>query len=365
MSDLNKRMAFREAETRFSLLNLNAGRSIALVGVGSVGKSNFLRHLLHADLRSAILGPEAEGLHLIYIDPNNMLDSLPPMNGTSNPTGWAGYEIMTHRLYRYFYPQFDRMPEYVGKNLLQVYQNLQDGKNPLTVQVGLRSLEYAIDLLAGQGLRLVFVFDEFEAMLNELPPRFFRTLRGLRDDYKRSLMYMTASRKALPDLVHEGHLDYDALEPFIELFSDTTRYISAYTMRDSLMVLADVAERLGVALPDRTQDQIYRLSGGHTALLKAAVELSNELQDTRDDDWNADRLARYGSIQAGAYTIFLSLNASEQQALEKLMRGETVSQDATLALAVNTLTQKQLLNRTSDGLQITPPLFRAYLRSRK
>jgi len=357
-----KNMQFREAETRYTLLKLNAGSSVSLVGVGSVGKSNFLRHILHRDIESAYLGPEAEGLHLVYIDPNNMLDALPPVAGTTNPNSWAGYEIMTHRLYRYFQPRFESMPEHVGRDLFQVYQNLQDGGNPLTPHVALRNFEYAVDLIIRQGLRLVFVFDEFEVMLAEMPTKFFRTLRGLRDDYKYQLMYLSVTRKALPDLIVENKYDYDELEPFIELFSDTTRFIGAYSSRDALDVMKQMIDRQGTALNARAQDLIIKVSGGHAGLMRAAYSLAYELPDTADEAEVAERLARYRAIQAESHTIWLSLNGAEQAALYNLMGNKPNAIDPR-ATETRMLTEKQLLGKAGDTYVVTPPLFRAYLKT--
>jgi|SRR5579859_1952249 len=359
----DKNLNYREAEIRWTLSRLNAGNSCALVGVGSVGKSNLIRHLLRPDVRKFHLGADADSLQLIMIDPNTMLDPLPPTPGTNTPNSWAGYEIMTHRLYRHFHPFFGKMPPEVSEQFYEVYQNLLDGEDPFTPRIGLRMLGRAIDLMIGQGARLAFIFDEFEAMLADLPPRFFRTLRGLRDDYKYELTYVVVARKTLPDLVAEHNYDYNALEPFIELFSDSTRFISAFSERDARDMAQQLAERLNMAVPASIQDQIIRLSGGHAGLLRAGFNSAPELVEGLTDDEAADRLVRMRWVQAESNTIWLSLNPREQLVLQTLVGKRKEPIDPRSA-EVRILAEKQLIRQQSDWMGVSPPIFRSYLRTR-
>lgn len=362
MSFENRNLQYREAETRYILGKLNSGSSCALVGVGSVGKSNLLRHLLRPDVQQFYLGTDAESLHMIFIDPNNMLDPLPPIAGSSHPTSWAGYEIMTHRLFRHFQPMFGSLPPEVVEELYEVYQSLQDGSNPLTAHVGLRYLEHSIDLMIRQGTRLVFVFDEFEEMLRELPTKFFRTLRGLRDDYKYELMYVTVTRKALPDLITDASYDYDALEPFIELFSDNTRYIGSYSLRDAADIVQQLMERNGVSYPATIQDLLIKISGGHAGLLRSGFSVANELIEGLDEDEAAERLIRYRAVQTESHTIWLSLNDREQDILRSLMSNRRDLVDPR-SVEVRTLAEKQLVKKGGDWMSVSPPLFSAYLKT--
>ncbi len=359
----DKNLNYREAEIRWTFSKLNAGNSCALVGVGSVGKSNLIRHLLRDDVRKFHLGADADALRLVYIDPNNMLEPLPTSNGVSAPGAWAGYEILTHRLYRHFHPLFAKMPPNVAEEFYEVYQNLLDGENPLAAHVALRNFEHCIDLITAQGARLVFVFDEFDAMLRELPVRFFRTLRGVRDDHKYDLMYITVTRKALADLIAENNYDYDGLEPFIELFSDNTRFISAFSDRDANAMAQELAERLNIACPPALQALIVRVSGGHAGLLRAAFSAAPELVEGLTEDEASERLVRQRGVQAECNTIWLSLNPREQEALLTII-GKRQEPVDPRAVEVRTLAEKQLIRQQGDWMTVAPPMFRTYLRTR-
>ena len=356
----DKNLTYRQDEIKWTLNRLNAGNSCALVGVGSVGKSNLVRHLMRPEVHKAYLGKDADQLHLILIDPNNMLDTLPPIIGSTDRTSWSGYEIMTHRLYRYFHPYFAQMPPNIGKEFYEVYQNLLDGENPMTAHTGLRMLEHCLDLMIGQGSRLAFVFDEFEQMLHELPSKFFRTLRGVRDDHKYELMYVTVSRKTIPDLVIEHGYDYDALEPFTELFSDNIRYISALSEPDARDMLEQLADRQEMPCTSAMADLLIRITGGHSGLLRSAFSASRELSDNTSEDVAIKRLVGLHGIQAEARTLWASLEAREQAVLLTLIGLRQDALDPRQA-EFRVLREKQLIGKRGDRYSVTPPLLAACL----
>jgi GTPase SAR1 family protein len=368
-----KKLKYRENDIRWTLNTLNKGNSCALVGVGSVGKSNLIRHLLTEDVRKQYLNPvDAQALQLIYIDPNNMLEALPaamarpgsptgPAADKELPSGWAGYEILTHRLYRHFHRYFKQMPASVSAEFSDVYQELLDGTNPLAAHIALRHFEYCLDLMVDQGARIVFLLDEFDAMLDELPVRFFRTLRGVRDDHKYNVMYATVTRKSLTDLIIEHNYDYDGLEPFVELFSDTVHYVGAFSPDDANDMAMQLADRLGNRISAAFQMQLVRVTGGHAGLLRAAFGAISDLGEGLSDDEVTNRLIRQRAIQAECNTIWLSLNPGEQAVLQALVKGDTVNPNT---IEVRNLAEKQLIGPQSEWLIVTPHVFRGYLRAR-
>ncbi len=97
---------------------------------------------------------------------------------------WAGYELLMHRLFLAFYP-FDMLPENEANRFYETYLALQNGTNPLYAYMALRYFEVGLQFFLRQGYKIVFMFDEFEEMLKQLPVKFFQTLRGIRDANKR------------------------------------------------------------------------------------------------------------------------------------------------------------------------------------
>ncbi len=368
-----KNLKYRENDIRWTLAKLNAGNSCSLVGVGSVGKSNLIRHLLTEEVRKVYLSPvDSQALQFIYIDPNNMLEALPAATSTGanhvvagkeSPSGWAGYEILTHRLYRHFHRYFKQMPASVSAEFSDVYQELLDGTNPLAAHIALRHFEYCLDLMIDQGARIVFLLDEFDAMLAELPVRFFRTLRGVRDDHKYNIMYVTVTRKSLTDLIVEHDYDYDGLESFVELFSDNTHFVGAFSQDDARDMAQQLSGRLNVSISPAFQLQLVRITGGHAGLLRAAFGAISDLGEGLSDDEVTDRLIRQRAIQAECNTIWLSLNSREQAVLQSLVGTRQEPVDPRM-VEVRTLAEKQLILPQSEWLVVAPHVFRGYLRVR-
>ena len=105
-------------------------------------------------------------------------------------------------------------------------------KNPLYAYMGIRYLELGLQFFLRKGIQIVFMFDEFEEMLDQMPVKFFHTLRGLRDNNKQSLSYLTFTRAPLTTLIERKGLDMLKYEPFIELFTDNVYYVGPYNEKD-------------------------------------------------------------------------------------------------------------------------------------
>lgn len=359
---------FRKYEIGYILGRVKAGDSCSVVGVGSVGKSNLLRHLRRPEILVHHLGEEARDLSIVVVDPNNMLESLPLQIGHAlgedSRSSWSGYEIMTHRLYKAFYPFNGFSPEEV-KELTYAYRMLRDGQNPLLAHLGLRYLEHVLDLLLtptqdDKKRKIVFVFDEFEDMLAKLPARFFQTLRGLRDDYKYRLTYVTFTRRGLPQLVAENGYDRLALEPFVELFTDSTLYLGPYSENDARAMLDRLTERKKQTYPPSFRGFLLRASGGHAGLLRASFELANHISFGTAESEALRFLVNSKPILDECQTIWDSLSLDERLlAKEVLKHPESLGKEPQV---VALLREKQLLKGDENALELSPPLFREYVR---
>ncbi|NJL54794.1 hypothetical protein HC928_06080 [bacterium] len=163
---------FRREEVAYVMQRWRASESCSLIGVGSVGKSNLLQHLADPEVQRTYMNiTQSDQFKAIIIDPN-MLAPLPSIEAAQERS-WAGYELMMHRLFMAFYP-FDMLSEDDSERFYNTYQALRDGTNPLYASMGLRYFELGLDFFVRRGIRIVFMFDEFEEMLKHLPVKFFR-----------------------------------------------------------------------------------------------------------------------------------------------------------------------------------------------
>ncbi len=369
MSNLERKYApdFRRDETAYVMERWLATQSCALVGIGSVGKSNLLRHLASAKTQAHYLGDAlGTSFRAITIDPN-MLGSLPDAGIASDSTrAWAGYELMMHRLFLAFYP-FEQLSKDEAHRFYEVYESIQDGTNPLYAYMSLRHFELALDLLFRQGARIVFMFDEFEEMMRMMPVKFFQNLRGLRDSYKSQMAYLTFTRAPLDTVSAQLGIPDADIESFNELFTDNTYFVGPYNEADAARMLAELAMRTGKTLAHDTAQTLLATTGGYAGLLRSSFSLIEPgvlLTPTLD---NIHKTASYLSlrlpIRTECRTIWLSLTQAEQYVLRAVARLAAYDVNVDTQVAVNQLIQKRLLrlDKASNQLFIHPPVFSVYV----
>jgi GTPase SAR1 family protein len=362
-------LEFRQREVGLVMERWRAVDSCSLVGVGSVGKSNLLQHLSDERVQVAYMKEtKAKRFKSIIIDPA-LLVPLP--NDSANKEQhacWAGYELMMHRLYMAFY-QSDVLDESEMDYLDELSQLFQDGTNPLYASMGLRYFERALDLFIRKDFHIVFMFDEFEVMLKELPVKFFLTLRGLRDANKKYLSYLTFTRTPLPSLVQSYGIDPLEIEQFVELFTDNTTFIGPYNEVDGQRMLEGMIKRSAKTYPEYVTSFLMWSTGCFAGLLRAGFYAVSSLRNLdvntvmTKGEYLADQLAKKTSIKAECKTIWLSLSEIEQYVLRSAAGLEDFNANDEAQAAVDLLVLKRLLsvNEQDQRLVIEPPIFNRFI----
>jgi hypothetical protein len=352
-------------EVSYVTTRWKASESCSLVGVGSVGKSNLIQHLSDSDTQYHYLGDAATAFKAIIIDPN-MLGPVDE-NDSIQFRCWAGYELMMHRLYMAFHP-FDVLGEQTD-DFFDTYQELRDGSSPLHLYMGLRYFELGLEFFLRKKIQIVFMFDEFEEMLRLMPPKFFQTLRGLRDNHKTRLSYLTFSREPLPVLNDKMRLPEAEMEPFTELFTDNTYYVGPYNRNDARAMVERLMRRNRKTYPSHVTTFLLDISGGFAGILRASFRVLSHIQsitpaDTQNNEF-IRKIARKQPVRAECETIWNSLTPVEQEVLKAVARllPENVTDDTELAISL--LVQKRLLviDDNNRSLQIRPPLFRHFVQT--
>lgn len=355
---------FRKEEVQYVMDRWKASESCALMGVGSVGKSNLLHHLADPDTQDYYLGERSRKFRAVMIDPN-LLGPIDE-NDSVQFRCWAGYELLMHRLYLTFYP-FDILGD-DAQNFFDAYQALQDGTNPLYAYMGLRYFEHGLEYFFRKDMQIVFMFDEFEEMLRKLPVKFFLTLRGLRDNHKKELQYMTFSREPIPVLIEKEGLPELEIEPFTELFTDNNYYVGPYNHIDAgTMVQRLIGRNPTIHYSKHAIDFLLQATGRYAGILRAGFRALEMLGEISASDINnhhtVERLARRPLVQVECETIWKSLTDVEQGVLRIIAQRQTQTLDTQAEAAVPLLVKKRLLrvNRNLQMLQIEPPVFNVYV----
>jgi len=357
---------FRKEEVEFVTKCWKSATSLSLVGIGSVGKSNLLQHLSDTDVQARYLGEFSGKLKTIVIDAN-MLGPLPAERDDPFRC-WAGYELLMHRLFLAFFP-LDVLPKEEAKGFYETYQALQDGSNPLFTYMALRYFELGLEYFMRHDISIVFLFDEFEELLRQLPVKFFQTLRGLRDLNKRRLSYVTLSRSPLPTLVERFGIPTLEIEPFVELFTDNTYYVGPYNEVDGRRMLDELVRRRQQAYPEPLNYALLEATGRYAGILRASFNVLEEFNGVDLARLPADQfaalLAGKPSVRSECMTIWTSLNRSEQHVLKAVARLTPYTVNPESELAVHMLVQKRILRFDKGGqrLEITPPILNQFVLS--
>jgi hypothetical protein len=366
-------MEFRQQEVGYVMERWRAGDSCSLVGVGSVGKSNLLQHLSDEHVQSFYMKDVAGGksFKAIIIDPS-LLGPLPSTTSVDSDAirCWAGYELMMHRLFLAFYP-FNNLTADDARIFYDTYQALQDGTNPLYAYMGLRYFELGLEIFMKQGTQVVFMFDEFEEMLKQLPIKFFLTLRGLRDANKKSVSYLTFTRSPLPQLVKKFDIDALEIEPFTELFNDNVAYVGPYNEVDARNMVMDLTKRNDRKYEPYAIDFLLWGTGRYAGLLRSSFRALDSLGAldantvmTRSEQLLQELVSRR-AVRSECETIWKSLSEDERRMLQEFAsnRPNVDPNKYEVQQVFALLQQKQLLKVQGNRVIIDPPVFQAYVKS--
>ena len=366
-------LEFRKEDVGRIMERWQASESCSLIGVGSVGKSNLLQHLADPDVQAHYMDiSKVQYFKAVIIDPS-LLGPLPIAGVNMDQIRcWAGYELIMHRLFLTFYP-FDILTNEEAKQFGETYQALQDGTNPLYAYMGLRYFELGLEFFMRRGIQIVFMFDEFEEMMRQLPVKFFQTLRGIRDSNKSQLSYLTFTRAPILEIAQQLDIPLLAIEPFAELFTDNNLYIGPYNETDARGMTDSLMKRNQKIYDEYVVNFLLWATGRYAGLLRAAFRALDTLGDLNSETimTSAENLVRQLVTRRAVYTecrtIWMSLNRMEQYVLKAIvgLASSIDTNDPETGEAVALLVQKRLLrlNREQQQLTIEPPIFNAYVAS--
>jgi hypothetical protein len=233
--------------------------------------------------------------------------------------------------------------------------------------MGLRYFELGLDFFMRRGIRIVFMFDEFEDMLKHLPVKFFQTLRGLRDTNKRQLSYLTFTRASLPVLIEQYGLSLMELEPFIELFTDNICYVGPYNEADARQMIENLIGRNQRQLSDQSINFLLWSTGSYAGLIRAGFRLLDMVEPIDSNSMMNDEVLRKmilrRPMRTECKTIWTSLTPAEQHVLKAVSGLIEYTSNAETEQAVAMLVQKHLLRveKATQMLHIEPPVFRVYI----
>ena len=320
----------REKEIHALIPFIQKGLSSQIIGVPGVGKSNILRLLAYnRDVRTKHFGRYEALMHFVYID-STEIKGRPLSDITKFILLSLSFSLGERRMMK--------ESEHINK-LLKEGVALNDEMMLFS------SLKKALDyLLIEKKLTIHLLFDKFEAILPEITPQFFANLRILRNHAK----YRFASVFSLNRPINEI-ADPLLISDFHDLVSENEIYVSLYDPIGIKFRLDYIEKAARKNIPQKTREEIIKLTGGHAKLSKLAFEAL--ISETENIENLQELLLKRSTIDSTLHEIWSSLLPSEQIVFKGMSFSEIKENHSYLTLS-GLISEK--------GIMI--PIFEEFLR---
>ncbi|HLF28580.1 MAG TPA: hypothetical protein VJG32_19775 [Anaerolineae bacterium] len=338
MQDLELPIGFRSEIIGPLLQVLAAGESSSLVGVGSAGKSNIVRHLIRRDVLQAHLGDAARSVLVLYIDCQKLADY----------TAQALHSLILEELPRAAQLAGSEVA-LLSPNLATLWEQAAGAGSPDRVR---HVLEESVAAVLQAGIQQLFILlDDFDPVVQQAPARVLNSLRALRDQYKSQIVYVTVTRRELAFLRNENEY-----QDFYELVTAATFAIGPYREDDATFMIDRLSSRWNLPrrLGDAEIQRVLELSGRHPGLILAllrALRHDEKLSLIAPD--SHEQLARHPDVEPECAKIWESLEKEETADLITL-----VSQGWPIGAGIRPLERKGLIRkRLDDTYDVFSPIF--------
>lgn len=318
MYDHYKEAAWPDHYRRAALMpiatTLALQRSLRLVGLSGMGKSNLLRFLVsHPHLLVDWPDFSGQAVCFLYIDCNR-LTPLSPLT---------------------FYRECSF--------LLQPEQGPPPSGDAYTLH---KRLELALQAVDPQTV-VILVIDQAERLYEMVDAAFFDQLRNLRDEARGGhMLFILGSRRPVRNL-------YELEKLFV-----TTCWVGPLDETDQTHFMAYHQQRLQFTVEPAWQSRLWQLSGGHPGLLKNSLEWlkwPERAGMSPDEAELTAALLAYDPIERYCRRLWHDLTPTEQSRLRAL-DGLSATDPA-----LDVLKQSGLLVQDNDRLRLFSPLWAAYL----
>lgn len=332
---------FRETELQRLFDLARAGESASIIGVSGVGKSNLFNHLQARKTQQQYLKED----EFVYLFLRVNFHYLPDFSERSV------YSLILDQIELLGATANDlEIREETITEIGRYHDLLLDaGDDLLKVQ---RYFKLAIRQIMAQSQRkLVFLFDQFDELYQEVEPRLLVNLRGLREDFKYRISYFVFTRNLLTLLMPMD----EAREEFYELLSANIIGLKPYNLADVNNLLDRVTKRYRYKLTQIQRESLISLSGGHGGILRTSllVLITADGKRVEPGILSPESLIANPAVKMECEKIWRSLAAEEQQLLIQISN-EIPAHDQDPSL--EQLKLKGLLG-TSNPPQIFSPIF--------
>lgn len=316
--------------------------SFYLVGAASAGKTRLLDFLMRPDVQEHYLKDQYRNTWLVRVDLNRM--------PSTDNWGFYFFELMLSSILLCGIGREDADGKIIDE-LLLLDSDIIKNKDVL---FALRFFELEVGKICQKyGIKLCFLFDEFDDAYRKMPHEVFSQLRAVRDANKINLLFVLFLRTP-PKKLRVGNDN----ESFYELISRNAIGIGPYGLIDTLNIIQHLEEDWHMKLSPETKEKLGQVSGGHPGIIKALMSLVKDPTIARRFENNTDWLpwfCKQETILEECRKIWLGLDQDERLTLLAPFRGEKTIDTS----AFNLLMLKGILK----GNGMFSPFFEYYLKS--
>ncbi len=350
---------FREEVLRPFFKRVKSGDSCYFIGAPSVGKTRLMDFLLGDDpdaLREGVkpdcnrvkrhyLGEElAPKVWLARVDMNRLHSQL--------DWGFHFFELLLNTLLLTCSKnEPSEENDEMKARLASLDAQVIESRDALKAH---RFLEMALnDLYFSYGVKICFLFDEFDETYQDMPRELFAQLRGIRDANKYRVFYALFLRN-LPDRLRNPVEN----EPFYELISRHMIGIGPYTPQDAYYIIGQIERRKEYELSQKKREWVCEQSGGHPGLILALFGILQEQSGAVAQIGNVSWFAAQEAVREEFRKLWMGLLDDEKSGLLEFARGnKTAMSHGTGKL----LTAKGLLKISGGEVVLFSPLFQLWL----
>lgn len=320
----------REQDAQFILNAVTCGDCVSVIGFSNMGKSALLRELCTPAVHQHLLGDESDDWLFVYIDCNLMPERSEQalheatLRGVITALRRSGTLI--------------GLVDTLNEHYQQVVQPSAPIRSPLAFDDAIR------EVCEHSGRKLVLLFDEFDDPFEKLTGRAYLNLRGMKDQFRSALTYVTATERPLAAIRD----DSEAGE-FIELFDTRERWLGFLNEHDA----HELAEEFTAGAQAKTSDIhfVVKEAGGHSGLIEAVADVWKRIaagvpDNAREQAFELSRQALDDQpvIRAECAKLWAQLSEDERVALTAKFNGTTASHDTLAALQA-----KRVLPKDGNG----------------
>jgi hypothetical protein len=350
---------FREEVLKNFFSYIKSGESFYVVGAPSVGKTRLMDFLMGFDpdaLRQGIK-PDHERVKKHYLGPELSAKTWlarVDMNRLRSEVDWGFhfFELMLNTvLLTCNKNESTEENENIRKELASLDAQVIESKDALMAH---RLFEMAVTMLCqSYGIKICFLFDEFDGTYKTMPHELFGHLRAVRDANKYMASYALFMRN-LPEKLRDPKEN----ESFYELISRNMLGIGPYSPQDSYYIIDQLERRREFMLPQAKREWLYIASGGHPGLIQALFAIFKDHPSITVETGNVNWFAGQEAVKEEFRKLWMGLLEEEKNGLLEFARGNHITMSQATG---KLLTAKGLLKPAAGGIDFFSPMFRPWL----